>query len=35
MRNALMAVAITTLMGGLVIAPATQQAAEAQVLLTR
>jgi hypothetical protein len=31
MKNALMAVAITALMGGLVIAPVTQQSAEAQV----
>jgi hypothetical protein len=31
MKNALMAVAITALMGGLVIAPVTQQTAEAQV----
>ena len=31
MKNALIAVAITALMGGLVIAPVTQQSAEAQV----
>jgi len=32
MRSSLIAVAVTALLGGLVIAPVTQQSAEAQVL---